>query len=89
MCNGFEDKLLSAEVTGDIAAVGARISFNICGESRRGRGLLWLRATVSTMYVFLAPLSHYHHTVTMRRIKWHTCSDYHRGYGLTKGRHGL
>ena len=30
-CNGLEDKSLSTEVTSDIA-VGARISFNICGE---------------------------------------------------------
>ena len=45
-CNGLEDKSLSAEVTSDIA-VGARISFNICGEVRRGRGLLFLHATTA------------------------------------------
>ena len=46
-CNGLEDKSLSAEVTSDIA-VGARISFNICVEVRRGRGLLFLHATTAT-----------------------------------------
>ncbi len=46
MCHGIEDKSLNAEVTGDIAVV-ARISFNICGESQRGRGLLCLLATVA------------------------------------------
>ena len=45
-CNGLEDKSLSAEVTSDIT-VGARISFNICGEVRRGRGLLFLHATTA------------------------------------------